>query len=258
MAYNTCYNPNYIDTAHTIDYIRMQYRFFMNKNIITTLLLAALMLVVPASVQAATTCTPIYGGGQSCVTAGNLVINKKIAKPGTSVFFDNLGSKEAFSPDQAITFQIVVTNNGGATLPKVTVKDVFPAFVSFVSGPGNFDANSKTLTFELENLAPNESRTFTIGGKIVPATQLPNDMTVICNDPRVLNQAIAIVDGQVQDNAQFCIQKQVTTTTTKGGLKVFAPPAVTTTPPTGPEALALVGLIPTGALGYFLRKKSQV
>ena len=60
---------------------------------------------------------------------------------------------------------------------------------------------------------------------------------------------------QSSDNSQFCIQKPVLGET-KGGLKVFPAPSVTTTPPTGPEMLPLIGLIPTGVLGFILRKKS--
>lgn len=46
-------------------------------------------------------------------------------------------------------------------------------------------------------------------------------------------------------------------TTTKGGLRIQQPSTQTTAPATGPEALALVGLLGTGAVGFFLRKLSK-
>ena len=110
----------------------------------------------------------------------------------------------------------------------------------------------------MTNVAAGETRTFIVTTKAVGADQLPANKTIVCD---IVNKAVAIVDGQVEDTARFCIQKPavVTTTpgTTKGGLKIFPPAKITITPSTGPEALALFGLIPTGALGYFLRKKAQ-
>lgn len=43
--------------------------------------------------------------------------------------------------------------------------------------------------------------------------------------------------------------------TTKGGLPVYSPSTTSQTPPTGPEALSLLGLIPAAAAGFWLRKK---
>lgn len=45
--------------------------------------------------------------------------------------------------------------------------------------------------------------------------------------------------------------------TTKGGLPVLPPSQQKTTPPTGPEMLGLLTLLPAGALGYYLRKKTK-
>lgn len=229
----------------------------MKKSLITILFLAipALFFVAPKSF-AATVCQPIYGGGQSCVQTGNVLINKTVADPKSGSFVDNLGINDnKFGAEQQITFQINVTNTGTAVIPTLTVKDILPRFVDFVAGAGNFDAGSKTLSFKVDNLNPNESRVFTITGKIASADKLP-DQTIDCE----VNQAIATIDSGVvgQDNSQFCIQKQVITqvpSITKGGLKVFTPQQVTTTPSTGPEMLPLLALIPTGLAGIFLKRK---
>lgn len=218
------------------------------------------LLVKPAFAD--TTCQPIYGGGQTCVQTGNIVINKTVQNPNSGGFVDNLGVNDPkFGPDQTVTFQLTVTNTGGSTLDKVTVKDTFPQFVSFLSGPGTFDANSKTLTFDVTSLAANETRTFTVSGKVAASNDLPSDQMTTC----VVNQSKAIAGNQTsQDNAQFCLQKpgiaQPTPTqapTTKGGLPIMQPQPVKTTPPTGPEALALIGLLPAGLFGALLRKKAK-
>lgn len=221
------------------------------------LILASIFAVSASSARADTSCVPIYGGGQTCVQAGNLVIDKKIANPKTNVLVDNLGvNDDKFSPDQIITFQITVKNTGGTKFNTVKVKDIFPQFVDFAAGVGNFDANTKTLSFDVNDLNANETRTFNIVAKVASFNALPIDRNPIC----VVNQAQATADSQTSlDNAQLCIEKPQVAPTgveTKGGLKVFPPQKVLTSPPTGPEAIPLMALIPTSILGFFLRKKA--
>lgn len=217
---------------------------------------AILIFALTASAQgvlADTACQPIYGGGQTCVQVGNILINKTVQNPQTGAFVDNLNINDPkFAPAVAVKFNITVTNTGSSTINKTTVKDTLPQFVSFVSGPGSFDSNTKVLTFDVGNLAAGESRIFTIAGRVADGGQLPADQGITC----VVNQALATAENgqQSSDNSQFCIQKPVLGET-KGGLKVFPAPAVTTTPSTGPEMLSLIGLIPTGLAGFMLRKK---
>ena len=152
-----------------------------------------------------------------------------------------------------VNFKITVTNTGNTAISQVDIKDIFPQFIIFAAGAGNFDQNSKTFSFSALNLNPSEQRTFVVTGKVVPNNQLPNDKGIVC----VVNQVTAANGNQQsQDNAEFCIQKQVEQVTTKGGLKVFPPSTTTTTPSTGPEMLSLLALIPSGLMGLFLRKKS--
>ena len=224
-------------------------------------LLTTLFAVLPAH-AAGTSCQPIYGGGQTCIQTGNVAINKMVLNPQTNTLVENLNINDPkYNPEQLVTFQLTVTNTSNATLARITVRDVFPVQVNYISGVGNFDAGSRALSFEVNNLGPNESRSFTLSGKVVSANQLPVDQGVVC----VVNQATATADSNASmDTAQLCIQKLVSAQAptvpqqlpTKGGLKVFPPPSVTTTPPTGPEALSLIAMIPTGALGYFIRKRA--
>ncbi len=233
----------------------------MNKALLIGLIVISSLLIAKP-VSADIVCQPLYGGGQSCVATGKVTINKQVQNPQTGVFVDNLGPNDPkFVPGQTVPFRIILTNTGNATLSRVTVKDIFPVYVQNIAGPGSFNAN--TLTFDVFNLNPSESRTFDLNAQVIAADQLPNK-NVICeinNDTTkpLQNRAIAIFDGQIEDDANFCIEKQAVggpAPTTKGGLKVFTTPQVTKTPPTGPETIALLGLIPTGALGLLFRKYS--
>lgn len=224
-----------------------------------TYVIAILIFALTASAQgvrADTACQPIYGGGQTCIQVGNILINKTVQDPKTNAFVDNLNINDPkFAPAVAVKFNITVTNTGSSTIAKTTVRDTLPQFVNFVSGPGNFDSNTKILTFDVGNLAASESKTFTIAAKVADEGQLPASQGITC----VVNQALATSENgqQSSDNSQFCIQKPVLGETTKGGLKVFPAPAVSTTPPTGPEMLPLIGLIPTGVFGFLLRRKAS-
>ncbi len=201
-----------------------------------------------------TVCQPIYGGGQTCVQVGNLLVNKTVKNPQSGAFVDNLSVNDPkYEPSSTVTFKITVTNTGSGNISKATVKDTLPNFVTFVSGPGSFDSNTKVLTFEVVNLGAGQSQTFDIQAKVADSGSLPADQGITC----VVNQVLATADSmQSSDNSQFCIEKPVLGVT-KGGLKVFPAPQVVTTPPTGPEMLPLIGLIPGGALGFFLRKKTS-
>ena len=229
----------------------------MNKVYLFILTLAIFAFMASAKgALADTSCQPIYGGGQTCIQVGNVVINKTVQNPQTGSFVDNLNVNDPkFAPGSSVTFNITVTNTGSSTINKVTVKDTLPQFVNFVSGPGSFDSNTKVLTFDVTNLKAAESRTLTVAAKVTEAGQFPADQGITC----VVNQALAASENgqQSSDNSQFCIQKPVLGETTKGGLKVFPAPAVTITPPTGPEMLPLIGLIPSAIAGFFLRRKTS-
>ncbi len=244
------------------------YNIYM-KQLFTALFIFSAYLTFAQTANAAgtVTCQPIYGGGQTCIQAGNVAIDKKIAHPKTNSLVDTLTiNDDKFAPESVVTFQLAVTNTGGSKINRIQVRDVFPQYADFSAGVGNYDSGNKTLTFEVNDLNPNETRTFNLVGKVVTASALPVDRGVVC----IVNQAIAkdmANSGQEsRDTAQLCIQKDLPVTVTqpeqptetKGGLKVFPPQKTFTTPATGPEMLPLFALIPTGFLGAFLRKKARV
>jgi uncharacterized repeat protein (TIGR01451 family) len=217
-----------------------------------TAVLASLLLVQPAFADQGygAPCNSTYG--QPCAVAKNLLINKEVQNPQSGDFVDNLGTNDPkFGPMQLVPFRVTVKNTGDATLSDVTVVDTLPNFVTFESGAGSFDSNSNKLTFHVVDLKAGESRSFTITAKTVAANDLPSNQGITC----VTNNAFASSEGmQTSDNAQFCIQTQITT---KGGLQVFPAPKVTKTPPTGPEALPLLGFISSAVAGLFLKKRSK-
>lgn len=252
----------------------------------TLIILCTVLVMLTAgtiSVSADNGCQPIYGGGETCTTS-DLAVDKTVFNPQStnvndpSAFVNNLGSNDAkYKAGFNVTFHIKVTNTMNAPLNKIQVKDVFPQVLQFVADfspkPGSFNQNNSTWTATIDNLKQNESITYTLVGRVVAENQLPKDQTITC----ATNQATATTSDNktVTDTAQFCIQRQAVSTsgnqtkgglplsetlpvsptqTTKGGLPVLSPQPVKTTPSTGPEALPLLALIPTGAIGIYLRK----
>src|SRR5579871_1302574 len=117
----------------------------MNRFFLLSLFLGGFFLFIPKAFADSTTtvqnCQPIYGGGQTCVQSGNLLINKTVQNPQTGQFVDNLGvNYPEFGPNQSVTLQIALTNTGGSTLSNINVQDIFPQFVAFISGNGNFNS----------------------------------------------------------------------------------------------------------------------
>ena len=220
-------------------------------------LLTIFYFIFPLKAYASTSCQPIYGGGQSCTTINNILIEKTVLNPQTGKFVDNLGVKDPkYQPGFIVTFQIKITNIGNRDFSKVEIKDIFPQYVLFSAGPGIFDTNTKILTFSINNLKVQESRIFTISGRVVDSASIPFTRENVC----VVNQALATTNTNevAQDNSQFCIEKNVVATQTpKGGFPIFSAPPITTTPSTGPESLVLFSLIPAGITGWFMIKKSK-
>jgi len=231
----------------------------MNKTqLMTSLLTAAMLVLGQATVVSAATyennCQPLYGGYSNNCVPVNISVNKTVQDPKSKVYVDNLGNNDTkYSPDQTVNFKIVVTNTGNDTLNDVTVQDALPQYLTFTGKNGTYDTNSRTATFTIGTLKADESRTIDVQTKVVAANALPNDQGITC----VVNRAVAVShDLTSEDNAQLCIQKTVLGTT-KGGNVVYPVPSAKTTPPTGPEALTLIGLLPTALAGFMLRKKNS-
>ncbi len=200
---------------------------------------------VPTVTPGAANCVPVYGGGVQCPRVGQVLINKTVRNPSTGIFVDNLGpSDPKFRPAWLINFQITVQNTGDQTLDDVKVTDKLPDFVDFTSGPGSFDNNSKTLTFDVGSLAGGTSRTFDVVARVVHAAVLPADKSVVCP----VNTVDAVVTDTNQtdrDTSQFCIEKEM---------------VVPSVPTAGPEhwILSIAGLGTALTIGLSLRKKAII
>lgn len=226
------------------------------KKIFNFVILTIFSLAIAGTVSPAfADCQTLYGGGQSCTSSFNFTVNKSVQVPGKGggQYVNNLSINDAkYSPTQNVNFQIVVTNTGNNTIPTVNVSDTFPQFLSFVSGPGSFNPNSKVLTFTINNLESGKSLTYTVVGKVADSNLMPSDQGIIC----MSNQVVGVDSNGMANSSssQFCVQKSVLGASQP---QVFAAPKVVTTPATGPEMLPLLALLPGALGGLMLRKKSN-
>ncbi len=208
------------------------------KALLFYLLISSLLLLIPSRVSAQ---YGQYGQYGAPVPSQSILIEKMVAKPGTSNFVDNLSPTDPrFAPGQQITFRLAVKNTSDTNLTNVTVKDFVPSFLSPLSGPGNFDSNTQTVSFGAGNFGPSEQKVFTLTMQIASQDKLPVDKGLFCE----INKAQASTDKVFdEDTAQFCIEKQVL-----GAQNV---------PSTGPEfGLVLIGA-ELGLLGIGLGLKRR-
>ncbi|MCL4360012.1 DUF11 domain-containing protein [Patescibacteria group bacterium] len=168
----------------------------------------AFLLATPVK---ADQCTTDYGGTTTC-TPSDLVISKAVKNPITGQFVANLTSTDAtFSPGSEVDFRLTVKNTSGQTFDPVTVKDIFPNYLTFVAGPGTFDSSTNTLTFTLNNLIAGETRTVGVVGKVVDASRFPAGENFFC----VVNTAeVSALNRNDQSTSQLCIATSVLGATT--------------------------------------------
>lgn len=182
-----------------------------SKHFATTLSIAALAFTAFVPSVQAQECVTQYGGEVVCPPV-EISINKMVAQPvantkgatvsATPVFVENLGTNQPFAPEQEVLYRLVVKNTSAQTLSRVTVKDVLPQYLTFVSGPGSYDTNTRTLTVVLENMTAGESRTIDFLAKFVPATQFPAGQSAFC----VTNYAEVRAENRFDDDtAQACV-----------------------------------------------------
>lgn len=186
-------------------------------------------------------CVPVYGGGVSCPTQSQVLVDKKVKNPATDIFVDNLGPNDPkYRTQQVISFKLIVKNSGDKPISKLTVKDTIPSYVDFMTGPGNFDKDSRVLTFVVNDLAGGASQEFEVKGRTVHPAVLPKDKNVVCQK----NIVDALSDTQIdRDDAQFCIEKKI---------------EIARQPEAGPEMwlVSITGLVSSLAVGLKLRRKT--
>lgn len=134
-------------------------------------------------------------------------IDKKIFNPARDTYVDNMDESEHhFASQEIVTFRIIIKNTGEAVFNSVSVTDVFPAFITFLSGIGRFE-NGK-LTIDAGDLEPDASQEFIIRGQVPQDDQLPADKAVICTENKVemRSQQEAIL---ASDTTGLCIEHKV-------------------------------------------------
>lgn len=228
----------------------------MKKLLSTPLALLFLLLSISTVFAASgSSCQIIYGGGEVCPPGRNFTIDKKVLSPGKGgSYIDNLGTNDAkFSPGQNVTFQITVKNSGNSKITGMQIVDTFPQYLTFISGEGRWDTSTGKLTFNNLSLDPGRSKTFTFVAKIANGSVFKSNEGIVC----LINEAKATdsTGGSAMDTSQFCVQRSIPSQLPQPQVMKGGP--ITQTPPTGPEMLGLLALIPSGIGGYLLRKKSQ-
>jgi len=182
------------------------------KGIVVSLISAIAGLAFMASPVFAQTCTTQYGGQygttQTCMPA-DLTINKQVQNPVTGNFVENLSASDpTYTAGSNVLFQLIIKNSSGQTFDPVTVKDILPPYLTFVSGPGTYDAGTRTLTFTMNNLIAGETRTAQIMAKV---GALDKSMVCVNNYAEARDDAVGRFDS---DNAQLCLGSNVLGATT--------------------------------------------
>jgi uncharacterized repeat protein (TIGR01451 family) len=169
------------------------------------LALLFLFFLLARPVSAEVTCTTQYGGGQTCTTTSNLLVNKKILNPVSKQYVDNLGQNDhLFAAGEEVTFAVSIKNVGDTVLNNVVFTDTLPAFLEWVGGD--------QLTSTINALKPGEAVTKTIKAKVVAA--FPAAKNVVC----LKNVAKAVAGAMSdQDSSQLCISVSLPKVVPKAG-----------------------------------------
>lgn len=185
-----------------------------NKGLILSLTGLLASVSFGAGTVFADMCTTQYGGETDCQPS-DLTVNKQVKNPSNSIFVENLTTTDyTFKPGTDVLYRLTVKNGSGETFDPITVKDTLPTYLEFVSGPGTYNKDSRTLEFKLEKMIAGESRTVEVLAKVVGADQFPAGKSLFC----VTNVAEASAKNRRDsDSAQVCLQNGEVT---KGGLPV--------------------------------------
>ena len=229
----------------------------MNK-LFSLLLGAVLLFSVSQTAYAAgeSNCQIIYGGGEVCEEQVKFTINKLVQKPGKGGgdYVENLNIGDPrYTSNQNVNFKIVIENTGDRDIENLNVTDTFPQFLTFVAGVGNTNKGASQINWTIGKLERGKKAEYVITAKTANDDKLPKNQAITC----VINNVKAVSsDGsQAEDNSQLCIEKQVLGTVTTP--QIFDKPSAKQIPATGPEMLALFGLVPMGAAGIYLRRKAN-
>ncbi len=196
-------------------------------------------------------CQPVYGGGQVCQNNIKFTINKLVQSPTKGGnYVENLTINDPrYQAGQNVNFKVSITNSGNTEIDNLNVVDNFPQFLTFVAGVGSTNVGASKINFVVGKISAGQTLDYIITAKAADADKLPANQAVTC----VTNNVVATApDGSnASDNSQVCIEKITVSPTPE----IMAKPMIKNVPATGPETDILFGLVSTGAIGMFLRKK---
>jgi len=221
------------------------------KKLLTFLLLATSYLLLTVNVNAQQ-----YGQYGPVTPSQYILIDKMVSKPNQShtnysdyEFVDNLSPSDSrFSAGNEVFFRLKVKNTSTIKIYNVTVKDFIPYYLEPISGPGNYDGNSRTITFNAGDFEADEEKIYFLKMQIFNQDRLPSDKGLFC----LTNNAEARNDHAYDnDSSQLCIEKQVAGVP---GTTTY----IATSPKAGPEmGIALLG-VETALIGLGLYLKKRV
>ena len=241
------------------------------------LLTACYLLLSPKEVFAQSpTCTPIFGGGDTCEKHPDLSIDKHIQDPQTKKYLDSLTLISNFLPDnQTLTFRITVKNTSNKDISNIMVSDALPAIYTYKSSNGAFDMKARTFNDSIKKLSKGQSKIYTINVTLNQAAlarstactinfatikqnnKNGSDYVKTCiniSNEDVKSGSTQITKGGLKSGTSSTTKGGITST--KGGLPIFAQKSQTKTPDTGPEMLGILGLPILAIAGHFLRRKT--
>jgi uncharacterized repeat protein (TIGR01451 family) len=127
------------------------------------------------------------------VPVNNAATDTDTLTPQADLLLEKSDTPDPVAPGGALTYSIALTNLGPSTSPGMTVTDVLPAQVAFVSASAGCVNLAGTVTCTLGSLAPLAGTTVTIQVTVSPAatTGLANTATVlgVAADPAPANNA---------------------------------------------------------------------
>jgi uncharacterized repeat protein (TIGR01451 family) len=219
----------------------------MKKTLFITAALTVILLGSAKITLADYGCSP--GEYGSCPSNQTIMIDKTVGKvvstgnnTSTVQYVDNLSPNDPrFNAGNTIYFQLKVKNTSSTLESNVKVVDIVPSYIEPAEGPGNYDVNSRTITFYIPQLQANEEKVYTVRMQVVSADKM--GAGVACEN----NKATASVNTAYdEDTAQFCLEKPGQTVT-----------GITQVPSTGASdwIVTLLGSISALSAGILLKKK---
>jgi len=175
-----------------------------------------------------------YGGG---VPLSEIMIDKQVKNYEKGIFIDNLSASDSkFKPEQEVVFKVIVKNTGNIDLKSMQIRDVFPRYMNFISGPDGYvwNVDNGEMKVDLDGLKAGESIDFLVTGRVFKREDLPQEKSIVCVTNFVEVKSDSALDS---DTSGLCIYN----------LEVL--------PPTGPNPVLLLAVLAVGGLGMLMVRK---